>query len=218
MDPAKGEYATAAPLIWEDMVFIGKAGADLGVRGEMMAFRAADGEKIWGFYTIPSPDQTGGDTWKSPTSIEHGGGSVWSTFSLDRAAGLLLLPVGNPGPDFDNDSRPGTNLFTDSLVALDARTGELKWWHQLIGPDDRDWDTAVVSAFDAADGSKLAAAAGKDGVVHVVDGLRASRCPEFRSSADTRTRRGRSRAGAASACARSPRCSGTARPTAPRRI
>ena len=169
MDPAKGEYATAAPLIWQDMVFIGKASADLGVRGETMAFKAADGEKIWGFYTIPSPDQTGGDTWKSPTSIEHGGGSVWTTFSLDRAAGLLLLPVGNPGPDFDNDSRLGTNLFTDSLVALDARTGELKWWHQLIGPDDRDWDTAVVSAFDAADGSKLAAAAGKDGVVHVVD-------------------------------------------------
>jgi PQQ-dependent dehydrogenase (methanol/ethanol family) len=169
MDPAKGEYATAAPLIWNDMVFIGKAGGELGIRGEMMAFKAADGEKIWGFYTVPSPDQVGGDTWKSPASIEHGGGSLWTTVSLDPDAGLLLLPVGNPGPDFDNDSRPGTNLFTNSLVALDARTGQLKWWYQLVGPDDRDWDTAVVSAFDAADGSKLAAVAGKDGIAHVID-------------------------------------------------
>jgi alcohol dehydrogenase (cytochrome c) len=151
------------------MVFIGKAGADMGIRGEMMALKAADGEKIWGFYTIPSSDQTGGETWKNPASIEHGGGSLWTTFSLDPDVGLLLLPVGNPGPDFDNDSRPGTNLFTDSLVALDARTGRLKWWFQLVGPDDRDWDTTVVSAFDAADGSKLAAVAGKDGVAHVVD-------------------------------------------------
>lgn len=169
MDPAKGEFITAAPLIWDDMIFIGKAGADLGIRGEMMAFKAINGEKIWGFYTVPSPDQIGGDTWKSPTSIEHGGGSLWTTFSLDPAVGLLLLPVGNPGPDFDNDSRPGTNLFTDSLVALDARTGQLKWWYQLLGPDDRDWDTAVVSAFDDADGNKLAAVAGKDGIAHVVD-------------------------------------------------
>lgn len=171
MDPATGEYATAAPLIWNDMVFMGKAGADLGIRGQMMAFRASDGEKIWGFYTIPSPDQVGGDTWQNPASIEHGGGSLWTSFSLDAEAGLLLLPVGNPGPDFDNDSRPGTNLFTNSLVALDARTGRLKWWYQLLGPDDRDWDTSVVAAFDAADGSKLAAVAGKDGILHVVDRL-----------------------------------------------
>lgn len=178
MDPAKGEYATAAPLIWEDMVFIGKAGADLGIRGEMMAFNAVDGQKIWGFYTIPSPDQKGGDTWERPGSIEHGGGSLWTTFSLDPATGLLLLPVGNPGPDFDNDTRPGTNLFTDSLVALDARTGKLKWWRQLVGPDDRDWDTAVVSAFDAADGRKLAAVAGKDGVVHMLDRLTGNQVSE----------------------------------------
>jgi PQQ-dependent dehydrogenase (methanol/ethanol family) len=169
MDPSIGEFATAAPLIWNGTVFMGKAGADLGIRGEMMAFKASDGEKIWSFYTIPSPGQVGGDTWKSPTSIAHGGGSLWTSFSLDTATNLLMLPVGNPGPDFDNDSRPGTNLFTDSLVALDGRTGQLKWWHQLVGPDDRDWDTSVVAAFDAADGNKLAAVAGKDGILHVLD-------------------------------------------------
>ncbi len=169
MDPVNGEYATAAPLVWNDIVFMGKAGADRGIRGEMMAFGADDGHKMWSFHVIPSAGEKGSETWKNPPSIEHGGGSLWTTFALDSAAGLLLLPVGNPGPDFDNDSRPGTNLFTNSLVALDARSGELKWWHQLLAPDDRDWDTAVTAAIDAADGSKLAMAAGKDGVVHIVD-------------------------------------------------
>lgn len=169
MNPVKGEFATAAPLVWNDMVFMGKAGADRGIRGEMMAFSASDGHQIWSFYTVPSPGQTGSETWKKKASIEHGGGSIWTAFSLDPEAGLLLLPVGNPGPDFDNDSRPGTNLFTNSLVALDAKTGRLKWWYQLVAPDDRDWDTDVVAAFDSADNQKLAAVAGKDGVIHVVD-------------------------------------------------
>lgn len=169
MDAGAGEYATAAPLVWKDMIFIGKAGGDLGIRGEMMAFRATDGTKIWGFHTIPGLGETGSDTWKNPASIEHGGGGTWTSYSLDPIAGLLLIPVGNPGPDFANEARPGTNLFTNSLVALDATTGQLIWWHQLLGPEDRDWDTAVVAAFDSADGTRLAAVAGKDGVLHVVD-------------------------------------------------
>ena len=169
MDPSGGEYATAAPLVWNEMIFLGKAGGDLGIRGEMMAFRADDGTKIWGWHTIPGPGETGSETWKNPASTEHGGGGTWTAYSLDPVAGLLLVPVGNPGPDFNNEARPGTNLFTNSLVALDAKTGQLKWWHQLIGPEDRDWDTAVVAAFDPADGSHLAAVAGKDGVLHVVD-------------------------------------------------
>ncbi len=169
MDASGGEYATAAPLVWKDMIFIGKAGGDLGIRGEMMAFRAGDGSKIWGWHTIPSPGETGSETWRNPASIEHGGGGTWTSYSLDPIAGLLLIPVGNAGPDFNNEARPGNNLFTNSIVALDATTGQLKWWHQLIGPEDRDWDTAVIAAFDPADGSHLAAGAGKDGVLHVVD-------------------------------------------------
>jgi len=169
VNAAVGEYLTAVPLVWKDMVFIGKAGGELGIRGQMMALHAADGTDIWRFHTIPGPGETGSDTWKTPASIEHGGGSTWTSYSLDAAAGLLLVPVGNPGPDFANEARPGTNLFTNSLVALDAMTGQLKWWHQLVGPDDRDWDTAVLAAFDTADGSHLVAGAGKDGYLHVVD-------------------------------------------------
>ncbi len=133
MDSTGGEFATAAPLVWKDMIFMGEAGGDMGIHGEMMAFRAADGAKIWGFNTIPGPGETGSDTWKNPASIAHGGGGTWISCSLDPAAGLLLIPVGNPGPDFASEVRPGTNLFTNSLVALDAMTGKLKWWHQLLG-------------------------------------------------------------------------------------
>jgi alcohol dehydrogenase (cytochrome c) len=169
MDSTAGEFATAAPLVWKGMIFLGKAGGDMGIRGEMMAFRVTDGEKIWGFNLIPGPGETGSETWMNLDSIAHGGGGTWTSFSLDVAAGLLLVPVGNPGPDFANEARPGTNLFTNSVVALDAMTGKLRWWHQLLGPDDRDWDTSVVAAFDPADHSRLAAVAGKDGVLHVVD-------------------------------------------------
>ena len=169
MDSTAGEFATAAPVVWKGMIFLGKAGGDMGIRGEMMAFRTSDGEKIWGFNTIPGRGETGSDTWENASSIAHGGGGTWTSYSLDPSAGLLLVPVGNPGPDFANEARPGTNLFTNSLVALDAMTGKLQWWHQLLGPDDRDWDTSVVAAFDSADHGRLAAVAGKDGVLHVVD-------------------------------------------------
>ena len=169
MDSTAGEFVTAAPLVWKGMIFLGKAGGDMGIRGEMMAFRATDGEKIWGFNTIPGPGETGSDTWQNPASIAHGGGGTWTSYSLDTAAGLLLVPVGNPGPDFASEARPGANLFTNSLVALDAMTGKLRWWHQLLGPEDRDWDTSVAAAFDARDRGRLAAVAGKDGVLHVVD-------------------------------------------------
>jgi alcohol dehydrogenase (cytochrome c) len=169
MDPTNGEFATAAPLVWNDLVFIGKAGGDRGMQGEMMAFKAADGAKVWGFNTVPNPGDPGSETWKDPESIKHGGGATWTAYSLHAQTGLLLVPVGNPGPDFNNEVRPGTNLFTNSVIALDARTGQLKWWHQLLGPDDHDWDTAVVSTFDTRDGQKVVAAAGKNGVLHVVD-------------------------------------------------
>jgi alcohol dehydrogenase (cytochrome c) len=169
VNAAVGEYLTAVPLVSNDMVFIGKAGGDLGIRGEVMALRATDGSVIWSFHTIPGPGETGSETWENPGSFEHGGGATWTSYSLDAAAGLLLLPVGNPGPDFADEVRPGTNLFTNSIVALDALTGQLKWWHQLVGPDFHDWDTSVVAAFDTADGSHLVAGAGKDGYLHVVN-------------------------------------------------
>ena len=90
------------------------------------------------------------------------------TYALDRETGTLFVPVGNPGPDYNKGMRPGANLFTISTVALDARTGKLKWWYQLRANDDHDWDATVVSLFDTG-GKKLVATAGKEGILHVVN-------------------------------------------------
>ena len=169
MDVTKGEFAVAAPLIRNGIVYIGKAGADWGIQGEMMAFRAADGTKVWGTLLLPRKGDPAYATWKNPASIATGGGSTWSSFSLDPEAKLLLVPVGNAAPDYNADPRPGENLYTNSLVALDSETGAIKWWHQLRGANDKDLDTTVVAAFDTPGGLHLAAAAGKDGVLHVVD-------------------------------------------------
>src|SRR5215831_1803263 len=163
-----GEGIGAAPIVWNDIVYVGKAGGDWGIRGRMMAFNVADGTLAWAFDLIPSGNETGADTWQKPASVEHGGGAAWVTYALDRETGTLFVPVGNPGPDYHNGMRPGANLFTISTVALDAKTGKLKWWYQLRPNDDHDWDATVVSLFDAA-GRKLVATSGKEGILHVVD-------------------------------------------------
>jgi alcohol dehydrogenase (cytochrome c) len=169
MDVSVGEFAVAAPLIWHDMVFIGKAGADWGIRGEMMAFNTSDGSEVWRSSFLPAPGTKAYETWKDPASLKTGGGSTWSAYSLDVAAKMLLVPVGNAAPDYNKDPRPGANLYTNSVLALDAETGKLRWWYQLRGFDDKDLDTTVVSAFDTPAGLHLVAAAGKDGILHVMD-------------------------------------------------
>jgi alcohol dehydrogenase (cytochrome c) len=167
-DPSVGAGVGAAPLIWNGMVFMGNAGGDWGIQGAVMAFRLEDGEKIWQFDTRPTGDEIGAHTWEKPGSAFHGGGAAWTAYALDRASATLFVPVGNAGPDFYAAARPGANLFTSSVVALDARTGKLKWWHQLRPHDWHDYDTTVVSLFDA-NGRALVATAGKDGVLHVLE-------------------------------------------------
>src|ERR1700678_1503322 len=163
-----GEGIGAAPIVLDDIVYVAKAGGDWGIRGQMMAFNVSDGSVAWKFDLIPKPRELGADTWKTPGSSAHGGGAAWVTYALDRDTGTLFVPVANPGPDYKKDMRPGANLFTESTVALDARSGKLKWWYQLRPNDDHDWDTTVVSLFDS-DGRKLVATAGKQGILHVVD-------------------------------------------------
>jgi alcohol dehydrogenase (cytochrome c) len=163
-----GEGVGAAPIVWNDIVYVGKAGGDWGIRGRMMAFNVSDGSPAWSFNLIPRGNEAGADTWQNSESAEHGGGATWVTYALDRDTGTLFIPVGNPGPDYNKDMRPGANLFTISTVALDARTGKLKWWYQLRANDDHDWDATVVSLFDAG-GKKLVATAGKEGILHVVN-------------------------------------------------
>lgn len=163
-----GEGIGAAPTIWNGLVYIAKAGGDWGIQGRLMAFKVEDGSPAWHFDLIPTGKETGADTWQTPRSAQHGGGAAWTAYALDRATGTLFLPVGNPGPDYQKNMRKGANLFTISVVALDARNGTLKWWYQLLPNDDHDWDATTVSLFDAG-GRKLVATAGKEGVLHVVD-------------------------------------------------
>jgi PQQ-dependent dehydrogenase (methanol/ethanol family) len=183
-DSAIGEFVTAAPIVWRDLVFVGKAGGEFGIVGEMMAFRAEDGTKLWGTPLVATGAMPGAETWKDPDSARRGGGSTWSSYALDSETGVLYVPVGNPAPDFNRAVRPGANLYTNSVLALDARTGAVKWWYQLVPGDQHDWDTTVVALFDGKDGRKLIAAAGKDGVLHVLD--RAKGTPLFQVPVTTR--------------------------------
>ena len=166
-DWSVGEGIGAAPIVWNDIVYVGKAGGDWGIQGRMMAFHVEDGSLAWSFNLIPRPGEQNADTWENRASAEHGGGAAWVHYALDRDTGTLFIPVGNPAPDFNVAMRPGANLYTISTVALDAKTGKLKWWYQLRANDQHDYDATTAMLFDA-NGKKLVATAGKEGILHVV--------------------------------------------------
>jgi alcohol dehydrogenase (cytochrome c) len=182
--PHLGESTTAAPLAWGGVVFMGIGGSELGVRGRVMALDAASGRELWRFHTIPMGSETGAETWQRPATAKTGGGGVWGAMSLDVSTGELFVPVGNPWPDIDKDYRPGANLFTNSMLVLDARTGALKWWHQVSPADWMDLDLVAAPTLYRADGARdLMAIGGKDGYVTVVD--RDTRKPVFRTPVTT---------------------------------
>ncbi len=169
-DPTHGEAISAAPIAWNGMVFIGMAVGDMGNRGRVLALDAATGKTVWQFNTIPMGDEFGAETWKSREAALIGGGATWSSYSLDEATGELLFPVGNPAPMLNNAVRPGDNLFTDSVVAVDAKTGKLKWWHQMIAADYHDWDMgAAPILYKTKDGVDMVAGGSKDGNLYGID-------------------------------------------------
>ena len=145
---------TLAPLAVKDKVIVGTSGGDRGIRGFIAAFDAGTGEEAWRFYTIPAPGEPGHETWEpcppsattfcDPDAWQHGGGAVWITGSYDPSLNLTYWGVGNPGPDFNPKQRPGDNLYSDSVVALDADTGELKWHFQFTPDDPYDYDAVQI--------------------------------------------------------------------------
>ncbi|HLJ15834.1 MAG TPA: PQQ-dependent dehydrogenase, methanol/ethanol family [Bryobacteraceae bacterium] len=143
-DFKKANAITAAPLVIKDKVIIGVAGGDFSSRGYIDAYNAQTGERIWHFNTIPMPGQPGSDSWPNSKVAERGGGAVWVTGSYDPALNLVYYGTGNPNPDYYGDDREGDNLYTCSLVALDADTGELRWHFQFTPHDVHDWDSAHV--------------------------------------------------------------------------
>ena len=132
---------TSAPLLVKDKVVVGVTGGDSAHRGYINAFEAKTGRRAWRFWTIPGPGEKGHESWQGD-SWKLGGGSSWMTGSFDPELNLIYWSVGNPAADFYGKSRKGDNLYTDSVVALDPDTGELKWYYQQIPHDVWDFDTA----------------------------------------------------------------------------
>ena len=145
---------TLAPLAVKDKVIIGTAGGDRGIRGFIAAFDAETGEEAWRFHTIPGPGDAGHETWEpcppnpetycDPEAWMHGGAAAWLTGSYDPELDLIYWGIGNPGPDFNRAQRPGDNLYSNSVVALDADTGELRWHFQFTPNDPYDYDAVQI--------------------------------------------------------------------------
>jgi alcohol dehydrogenase (cytochrome c) len=140
-----GYSATAAPLVVKDKVIVGMAGAEFGIRGFIEAHDAQTGKALWKFYTVAGPGEPGGNTWpQGSDAYLHGGGSIWVTGTYDAEQNLVFYGTGNPGPDYFSANREGDNLYTCSLVALDADTGKVKWHFQFTPHDMHDWDSTQV--------------------------------------------------------------------------
>ena len=126
-DVRAGESATVAPLIVKDMVIVGSSGGEFGNRGHLEAFKRETGERVWRTYMVPKPGEPGSETWPDDGEAwQRGGGNCWVTSTFDPELNLLYVGTGNPCPDFDGAVREGDNLHTDSGVAVDADTGEIK--------------------------------------------------------------------------------------------
>jgi alcohol dehydrogenase (cytochrome c) len=138
-ETTSGYTMTIAPMVVHDKVIVGVAGGEYGIRGFIAAFDAHYGKEAWRFYTTAAPGEPGGETWGGD-SWKHGGGSVWLTGSYDPDNNLLYWGIGNAGPDYNGDVRPGDNLYTSAMVALDADTGKLKWHYQANPHNEFDWD------------------------------------------------------------------------------
>ena len=176
-----GYTITSAPLYYDGVVYTGISGADRGVRGRLTALDARSGRILWQFWTVPGPNDFGGDTWPAPTDPDpekavvamHGGATIWNTPSVDPDLGMVYFSTGNAGPDYDGSVRPGDNLFAASIVAVDAKSGEYRWHFQEVHHDIWDYDapspTMLFNVTKDGQPRKAIAQAGKTGWVYFLD-------------------------------------------------
>ena len=164
--------ATSAPLIADNLVITGTAGGEQGARGFVAAFSPEEGKEVWRFWTVPRPGEPGSETWGGK-AIEHPSGVAWLTGSYDPELDMLYWATGNPGPDYNGEERKGDNLYTSSILALDPRTGKLKWYYQTTPHDVHDWDATEPLVLVDRDwqGSqrKLLIQANRNGFFYVFD-------------------------------------------------
>jgi len=173
-DPLQGYTITAAPLYYDGLVIVGFAGGEAGIRGRIKAFDAKTGKLAWTFYTIPGPGEFGHDTWPADNDAwKYGGAPIWQTPAADPKLGLIYFSTGNAGPDYNGTHRAGDNLFTVSIVAIEAKTGKYRWHFQQVHHDLWDYDSPnPVILFDARiNGRKRQGLAqvGKTGWVYILD-------------------------------------------------
>jgi alcohol dehydrogenase (cytochrome c) len=180
-DMTKGETVPAAPIAWNGLVFIGNAGGDnYGVKGRMYALDAKSGRQVWETYLVPREEdrdipgtlmaQIAVPTWGLPSNLPITGGATWASYSLDPANGLLYVSGGNPAPDFTSSFRLGENLFANSVLVLDAKTGAYRRHFSLVPDDFHDWDVAAAPTLvTTRGGHRLLAAAAKDGQLYAHD-------------------------------------------------
>lgn len=176
-DAEMGEYrdgysSTVAPLVAGDLVITGVSCGEEGCRGLLDAYEAATGKRVWRFYTIPARGEPGSETWIGQ-ALEHGCGTTWTTGSYDPTLNLVYWGTGNPCPDSIGDERKGDNLYTSSVVALNAKTGKLKWHYQFTPHDLHDWDStqpmALVDEIWQGQARKLLLHVDKNGMFYVLD-------------------------------------------------
>jgi alcohol dehydrogenase (cytochrome c) len=168
----KNYGATGAPLILKDKVLVATSGGDDGVRGFLAAYDAATGKLAWRLWTIPGPGEFGSSSWPGDTYL-HGGGTAWMPGTYDRELNTLYWGTGNASPDYDGSVRPGDDLYTSSLLAIDPDTGKLKWYFQFTPHDLYDYDgvetpVLVDTQYDGQP-RKLIVEANRNGYVYVLD-------------------------------------------------
>jgi alcohol dehydrogenase (cytochrome c) len=186
-DPAIGETVPAAPITWSGLVFIGNAGGDnYGVKGRMYALDAATGRIAWEFYLVPrehprstaqppgaeagSAEGARAASWGNEADVPIAGGATWTSYTLDPETGLLYVPGGNPAPDFVNSLRPGENLYTNSVVVLDAKTGAYRAHFTIVPEDFHDWDVSAAPVVTTTkSGERRLLVAPKDGHLYGFD-------------------------------------------------
>ncbi len=168
----KNYGATGAPLILKDKVLVATSGGDDGVRGFLAAYDATTGKLAWRLWTIPAPGEFGSSSWPGDTYL-HGGGTAWMPGTYDKELNTLYWGTGNASPDYDGSVRPGDDLYTASLLAIDPDTGKLKWYFQFTPHDLYDYDgvetPVLVDTQYQGQPRKLIVEANRNGYVYVLD-------------------------------------------------
>src|SRR3984957_5484162 len=168
----KNYGATSAPLVVKDKVIVGTSGGDDGVRGFVAAYEAASGKLAWRFWTIPGPGEPGSESWPGEL-YKHGGGTTWMPGTYDPQLNTLYWGTSNPSPDFDGAVRPGDDLYTDCVLALDPDTGKLKWHFQFTPHDLFDYDATetpiLIDAVYQGEPRKLLVQTNRNGFIYVLD-------------------------------------------------